>query len=135
MGRVMNRVMVALARAGVSLRGMHELRVRGRVSGRRRSVPVNVLHLDGARYLVAPRGQTHWVRNLRAAGAGELRVGRRTEAFTAQELPDDAKPVVLKAYLTRWSLEVKSLFEGVNPSSTDEEFRRVADRYPVFRIR
>ena len=61
--------------------------------------PVNVLSHAGQRYLVAPRGQTQWVRNLRAAGGGELRVGRKVERFTATELPDERKPEVLRAYL------------------------------------
>ncbi len=67
----------------MKLRLVPTLAVRGRSSGEWRTVPVNVLELDGARYLVAPRGDTQWVRNLRAAGTGELRIKGRTEAFSA----------------------------------------------------
>lgn len=49
------------------------LRVRGRKTGEVRETPVNLLTLDGARYLVAPRGVTQWVRNLRVAGVGSWR--------------------------------------------------------------
>jgi hypothetical protein len=63
---------------------------------------VNLLVFEDQRYLVAPRGQTQWVRNLRVAGQGELRVGRRTETFRATELGDDEKVDVLRAYLGRW---------------------------------
>src|SRR5215468_5085841 len=68
------------------------LAVRGRVSGEWRTVPVNVLELDGQRYLVAPRGDTEWVRNLRATGRGELRRRARVDAFRATEVPDREKP-------------------------------------------
>jgi hypothetical protein len=96
---------------------------------------VNLLVVDGVRYLVAPRGVTQWVRNLRAAGGGELRVGRRVEAFRADELDDDAKPDVLREYLRRWAFEVGVFFDGVSASSSDDELRRIAPGYPVFRIR
>jgi deazaflavin-dependent oxidoreductase (nitroreductase family) len=76
--------------------------VQGRKTGRWRSVPVNILELDRERYLVSPRGETDWVRNLRAAGGGQFQYGRRTEPFTAVEVPDEEKPRVIEAYLKRW---------------------------------
>ena len=101
------------------------LRVRGRKTGHWRSVPVNVLELDGERYLVAPRGETDWVRNLRAAGGGRLRHGRRRiEPFTAVEVPDEEKPRVIAAYVNRWGNQVKSQFD-VLPEPAD---------HPVFRL-
>jgi hypothetical protein len=74
------------------------------------------------------------VRNLRAAGEGELRLGRRTERFRAIEVGDDEKPPVLRAYLRRWKAEVGVFFGGVGPDASDEELRRVAPDHPVFRI-
>lgn len=68
---VLDRAIARLTRIGLSLWGARVLRVRGRSSGALRSTPVNVLTLDGERYLVAPRGHTDWVRNLRAAVAGD----------------------------------------------------------------
>jgi deazaflavin-dependent oxidoreductase (nitroreductase family) len=109
---VFNPVVAGLTRAGVSVWGSRELRVRGRTSGEWRTTPVNLLTHAGERYLVAPRGQTQWVRNLRVAGGGELRVGRRTEAFQAVELADDEKSDVLRAYLKRWTAEVGVFFDG-----------------------
>src|ERR1044071_7121277 len=88
---VFTRAVRGLARRGVSVAGSRELQVVGRSSGELRTTVVNLLDLDGQRYLVAPRGTTQWVRNLRAAGSGTLRVGRRREAFRAVELPDDGK--------------------------------------------
>jgi hypothetical protein len=95
---------------------------------------VNLLSLDGERYLVAPRGETQWVRNLRVAGGGELRLGRRTEAFQAVEVGDADKVAVLRAYLARWKAEVGVFFDGVDANSSDEEIRRIAPNHPVFRL-
>jgi hypothetical protein len=68
------------------------------------------------------------------AGEGELRVGRRTERFTASELSDDDKPPVLRSYLRKWKAEVGVFFGGVDASAPDEELRRIAPDHPVFRI-
>lgn len=132
--RLFNAAVAALTRLGVSVYGSRVLAVRGRKSGEWRTVPVNLLELDGVRYLVAPRGETQWVRNVRAAGGGELRVGRRREPFRAVELADDDKPRVLRAYLRRWWFEVKVFFEGVGADAPESELRRIAPGYPVFRI-
>lgn len=131
---VFNRLVVLLTRAGVSVWGSRELRVRGRTSGEWRTTPVNLLVFDGERYLVAPRGETQWVRNLRVSGSGELRVGRRTEPFRATEVPDDEKVEILRAYLKRWRAEVGIFFEGVNADAPDSEIRRIAPNHPVFRL-
>jgi len=131
---VSNRIVAALTRAGLSVRGSRVLAVRGRKTGEWRTTPVNLLVLDGTRYLVAPRGHTQWVRNLRAAGEGELRVGRRVERFRATELADDEKPPILSAYLKRWKMETGVFFGGVGPDAPDEELRRIAPDHPVFRI-
>src|SRR6201982_3468760 len=97
--RVFNSAVASLTRMGVSVYGSRVLAVRGRKSGEWRTTPVNPLTLNGERYLVAPRGETQWVRNMRAAGGGEPRVARRPEPFTATELADADKPRVLRAYL------------------------------------
>jgi deazaflavin-dependent oxidoreductase (nitroreductase family) len=132
--RVFNSSVAALTRLGVSVWGSRVLYVRGRKTGEWRSTPVNVLTHDGRRYLVAPRGHTQWVRNLRAAGGGELRVGRRTEPFTATELADDRKPEILRAYLRRWKFEVGMFFEGVGPDAPEARLLEIAPDYPVFQI-
>jgi deazaflavin-dependent oxidoreductase (nitroreductase family) len=131
---VFNRAVAWLTAAGVSVWGSRVLRVRGRRSGEWRETPVNVMTHDGHRYLVAPRGHTQWVRNLRAAGQGELRLGRKTEQFHATELADDDKPGLLRAYLKRWKAESGAFFEGVGPESSEAEMRRIAPDHPVFRI-
>jgi deazaflavin-dependent oxidoreductase (nitroreductase family) len=130
-----NEIVAWLTRRGISVLGSRVLYVRGRKSGQWRTTPVNLLTIDGVRYLVAPRGETQWVRNLRAAHyRGELRVGRRITPFTATELADDAKPGILRAYLRRWWFEVGVFFDGVNAKASDDVLRGIAPGYPIFRI-
>ena len=131
---VFNRVVAALTRVGISVVGSRVLEVRGRTSGEPRRTPVNLLSFEGQRYLVAPRGNTQWVRNLRASGEGRLLVGPRSEDFTAAELGDEEKIPVLRAYLKRWKFEVGVFFDGVGPGSAEQELRRIAPRHPVFRL-
>ena len=131
---VFNPIVALLARAGVSIWGSRELRVRGRKTGEWRTTPVNPLTYEGNRYLVAPRGVTQWVRNMREVREGELRVGRRTEAFSATELPDEEKPPILRAYLKRWKAEVGVFFGGVGADSSEEDLRRISPDHPIFRI-
>jgi deazaflavin-dependent oxidoreductase (nitroreductase family) len=132
---VFNPVVAAFTRLGLSLLGSRVLEVRGRSSGQPRRTPVNLLTLDGERYLVAPRGETQWVRNLRASGEGRLLLGRRSEPFTAEEVDDEHKVPILRAYLARWKAEVGAFFDGVGPDSSEQELRSVAPKHPVFRLR
>jgi deazaflavin-dependent oxidoreductase (nitroreductase family) len=131
---VFNRVVAGLTRLGVSVLGSRVLEVRGRSSGQWRRNPVNLLTLEGTRYLVAPRGHTQWVRNLRVSHEGRLLLGRRREPFSATEVADDDKPPILRAYLRRWKAEVGVFFGGVGPDSSDEELRRIAPDHPIFRL-
>jgi deazaflavin-dependent oxidoreductase (nitroreductase family) len=131
---VFNPIVALITRAGISVVGSRVLEVRGRKTGEPRRTPVNLLVYEGGRYLVAPRGQTQWVRNLRASGEGRLWLGRRAEPFTATELSDDEKPPLLRAYLKRWKAEVGIFFDGVGPDSTEDELRRIAPDHPVFKL-
>jgi deazaflavin-dependent oxidoreductase (nitroreductase family) len=131
--RMMNPMLMAATRMGVSVWGSRVLEVRGRKSGAIQRTPVNLLALDGREYLVAPRGETQWVRNVRAdAGRLALVRGRHREERVARELTDDEKPPVLRAYLRRWKMEVGMFFDGVSAESSDEDMRRIAPRHPVF---
>ena len=131
---VLNRSVAFLTRHGVSIIGSRVLAVRGRTSGEWRTTPVNLLDVSGRRYLVSPRGEGQWVRNLRAAGTGELRVGRRAEAFRGRELTDEEKVPVLRAYLERWKFEVGMFFEGVGPDSSDAEILAIVGKHPSFEV-
>ena len=129
-----NETVARLTRMGISVYGSRVLAVKGRKTGEWRTTPVNPLTLDGARYLVAPRGNTQWVRNLRVVGTGELRVGRKVEPFSATEIADDDKPAILRAYLKRWKFEVGVFFDGVDDKAPEEKLREIASGYPIFRI-
>lgn len=131
---VFNPVVAGLTRVGISVWGSRVLEVRGRTSGEPRRVPVNVLTVGEARYLVAPRGHTQWVRNLRAAGEGRLLLGRKHEPFAGSEIADADKEPILRAYLRRWKWEVGVFFGGVDADSSSEELRRIAPDHPIFRI-
>src|SRR5262245_35339931 len=116
---VFNRAIAFASRLGLSVWGSRVLQVRGRTSGEIREVPVNLLTVDGDDYLVAPRGETQWVRNLRVAGEGGLRLGKRTEPFVATEIADADKDRILREYLRRWKAEVGVFFDGVDADSSD----------------
>jgi deazaflavin-dependent oxidoreductase (nitroreductase family) len=132
---VFNDAVARLTKLGVSVYGSRVLYVRGRATGELRSTPVNLMPYRGDRYLVAPRGNTQWVRNVRAAhGEAELRVGRRAEPIRAIEIGDDDKPALLRAYLKRWAFEAGIFFDGLTAKSTDEQLRAAAPGFPVFRV-
>jgi deazaflavin-dependent oxidoreductase (nitroreductase family) len=133
-GNFFNSSVARLTKLGISVWGSRVLYVRGRSSGEWRTTPVNPLPYEGSRYLVAPRGHTQWVKNLRVAGGGELHVGKRVETFTAVELADTDKPEILRAYLRKWKMEVGVFFDGIGPDATDAQLLDIAPGYPVFRI-
>jgi len=130
---VFNRIVRGLTRLGISVWGSRVLEVRGRKSGLPRQTPVNLLTVDGRQYLVSPRGEGEWVRNVRADGGRlDLLLGRRREHRIAHEVPDAQKTEILRAYLRRWKAEVGIFFGGVGPDSTDDELAAIAPRHPVF---
>jgi deazaflavin-dependent oxidoreductase (nitroreductase family) len=133
---IFNRFANLLPKLGVSVMGSRLLAVRGRKSGEWRTTMVNLMvREDGERFLVAPRGHTQWVRNLRVAGGGELRLGRKVETFTATEVADADKVPLLRLYLRKWGWEVGKFFEGVTKDATDEELAAIAPGFPVFQLR
>jgi deazaflavin-dependent oxidoreductase (nitroreductase family) len=131
---VFNRLVALLTRLGISVAGSRVLEVQGRKSGEWRRTPVNLLRYEGERYLVAPRGNTQWVRNMRVAGGGRLVLGNRSEEFSATEVGEDEKPALLRAYLEKWKWEVGAFFGGVGPDAAEEELRRIGPDHPAFRI-
>jgi len=119
---------------GISLLGSRILAVRGRTSGEVRTTVVNLFTYQGERYLLAPRGHTQWVRNLRAAGEGELRLGRRTQRFTPVEIADPDRPVLIRLYLRKWAWETGAFFDGLKADSPEADIAAAAPGFPVFRI-
>jgi deazaflavin-dependent oxidoreductase (nitroreductase family) len=132
---VLNPTVSFLMRLGISVLGSRVLAVRGRTTGEWRTTPVNVLTYESGQYLVSPRGVTQWVRNVRAGGQAELRLGRGREPIHLDELPDEEKPPLLRAYLRRWAFEVAEFFDGVDPNAPESALKIIAPDHPVFRIR
>jgi deazaflavin-dependent oxidoreductase (nitroreductase family) len=131
--RLMNPFLVLAMRMGISVWGSRVLEVRGRSTGEPRRTPVNLLKLDGREYLVSPRGNTQWARNVRADnGRLVLELGRHRQERTVRELSDREKPPVLRAYLRRWKMEIGIFFDGVSADSSDEDLLRIAPKHPVF---
>ncbi len=131
---VFNKAVNGLMAVGISIAGSRVLEVKGRKSGQWRSTPVNLLEVDGRQYLVAPRGNTQWVRNMRAAGGGRLKLGRKTEDFKATEVTGEPAVPLLRAYLKKWKWEVGAFFDGVGPDSTDAQLLEISPDHPVFKI-
>jgi deazaflavin-dependent oxidoreductase (nitroreductase family) len=132
---VLNRVVAGMVKLGVGFRGSRVLEVKGRTSGVVRRTPVNLLTLDGHEYLVSPRGEGQWVRNVRAAGDLTLVVGRQRVHYSAAEVSDDEhKVVILRAYLKRWKAEVGRFFDGVGPEADDADVAAIAHNHPVFAL-
>ena len=134
LARAVNVLIWWLAEAGVSVAGTRALRVRGRKTGKRRGVVINLLSVDGRDYVVSPRGNTQWARNARAAGAVEMGPRWRSRDVRIAEVADAAKPPVLKRYLDRWYWEVKGHVGGLTPQSTVDEMRAAAPLIPVFEL-
>ena len=131
---VFNPAVALFTRAGISVWGSRILRVRGRKSGVWHNHPVNLLTFEGKQYLVAPRGETQWVRNIRVSGGGELVLGNKVQPFRAVEISDEEKIPILRAYLKRWKFEVGVFFQGVSADSPEEDLKRIAPDHPVFGI-
>ncbi|HWC24824.1 MAG TPA: nitroreductase family deazaflavin-dependent oxidoreductase [Flexivirga sp.] len=133
--RVFNVIVKRLSRLGISAFGAKELVVTGRKSGKPHSTPVNPVRVDGQLYLVAPRGQTQWVRNVRHDPRITLRSGRSEASYTAHEVLGDSAVPVMRRYMERWAWEVGRFFpEGVSAKSTDAELAAVTADHPVFRL-
>jgi deazaflavin-dependent oxidoreductase (nitroreductase family) len=131
--RIFNRIFGFLVGLGLGFSYHHLLQVRGRKSGRLYSTPVDLLELNGKRFLVAPRGQTQWVRNAEAAGEVTLKRGSTRQRYRLQVVPDPEKPQILKAYLDQFRREVQPYFP-VTAGSPAEAFVPYLQRYPAVEL-
>jgi deazaflavin-dependent oxidoreductase (nitroreductase family) len=130
---IFNRIYGFLVGLGLGFSYNYLLQVRGRKSGRVYSTPVDLLEMDGRKYLVAPRGRTQWVRNAEAAGEVTLKRGRMRQTFAVLAISDAEKPRFLKGYLDRFHREVQRYFSV--PAGADEQaFAAIVQDYPVFEL-
>ncbi|HEY1273001.1 MAG TPA: nitroreductase/quinone reductase family protein [Terriglobales bacterium] len=132
--RVFNRLFGVLVGLGLGLPHNYLVQVRGRKTGRIFSTPIDLLEIDGQRFLVAPRGRTQWVRNAESAGEVTLKRGSFRRTYRIRPIPDAVKPALLKAYLDRFRTTVQRYFP-VPADSPAEAFLPVAANYPVFELR
>jgi len=131
--RTFNRTFGLLVGLGFGLKHNYLLQVRGRKSGKLYSTPIDLLEMDGKRFLVAPRGRTQWVRNAEAAGEVTLKRGSFRQSFRLRAVQDAEKPALLKAYLERFKTTVQRYFP-VAAGSDAQVFASIAANYPVFEL-
>jgi deazaflavin-dependent oxidoreductase (nitroreductase family) len=131
--RIFNRVFGFAVGLGLGFSYNYLLQVRGRKSGKIYSSPIDLLEIEGKRFLVAPRGRTQWVRNAEAAGEVTLKKGKLQQRFRLRALSDQEKPEILKAYLDRFKREVQTYFP-LPAGSPVEAFRELVQRYPAFEL-
>jgi deazaflavin-dependent oxidoreductase (nitroreductase family) len=131
--KLFNRTFGFMVGLGLGPSHIYLLQVRGRKSGKLFSTPVDMLELDGKRYLVAPRGRTQWVRNAEAAGEITLKKGTRRLKFRLRAIPDVDKPPILKRYLDSFRREVQTYFP-IAAGSSVESFAAIAGSYPAFEL-
>ena len=130
---ILNKVFGWVVGLGLGPSASYVLQVRGRKSGRVFSTPVNLLEVQGKKYLVAPRGRTQWVRNAEVAGEVTLKRGNYRQSFRLRALPEEERPAILKAYLDGFRREVQRYFP-VRAGSDAKDFSAIAEGYPVFEI-
>ena len=133
MERAFNSAFGFFVGLGLGLKHNYLVQVRGRKSGKIYSTPIDLLEINGKRYLVAPRGRTQWVRNAEAAGEVALKKGRKRERFAIRPIADSDKAELLKAYLDQFKTTVQRYFP-VPAGSPSSDFTGIAAGYPVFEL-
>lgn len=131
--RFFNRIFGVLVGLGLGLPHNYLVQVRGRKTGKVYSTPIDLLEINGKRYLVAPRGRTQWVRNAEAAGEVMLKKGRTRLRCRIRPVSENDKPELLKAYLDRFRTTVQRYFV-VQAGSPPQAFMEIAPNYPVFEL-
>ena len=131
--RLFNRAFGFLVGLGLGLPHNYLVQVRGRKTGRLYSTPIDLLELNGRRFLVAPRGRTQWVRNAEAAGEVTLKKGRTRVRYRLRPIPDGEKLEILKTYFDRFHATVQRYFP-VPAGSPPEAFAALAPNYPAFEL-
>src|SRR3984893_7988163 len=104
--KIFNRLFGFLVGLGLGFSFNYLLEVRGRKTDNIYSTPIDVLKMNGKKYLVAPRGRTQWVRNAEAAGEVTLKKGTKRQKFRLRPIPDADKPLILNSYLDKFKRAV-----------------------------
>src|ERR1700687_5801170 len=131
--KIFNRLFGFLVGLGLGFSYNYLLEVRGRKTGKIYSTPIDLLEMNGKKYLVAPRGRTHWVRNAEVAGEVTLKKGSKRQKFRLRTIPAADKPRSLKAYLDTFKREVQRCFP-IPAGAPPESFAAVSRDYPAFEL-
>jgi deazaflavin-dependent oxidoreductase (nitroreductase family) len=138
--RLLNPITTTLMRLGVQPDPrMALLTIRGRRTGRDRSVPIGVFDRGGRKYVVAAFGEVNWVRNLRATGTATVTQGRRTASYSVEQVHGEEAALVLRDCLAAY---LPSPLAGpmlrqriaVNAEASLDALAVEAQRTPVFRL-
>ena len=140
--RRLNRVGVPLTSLGLAPRDAVTLEVRGRSSGKVRRVPILRTRHRGDDYLLSLSGESHWVRNTRAAGGHAVIRRGRAQHVPLEEVPPDQRAEILAEYLragrrrggAKAGADQARFYFGLDPEPSLQEIAGVVDRYPVFRV-
>src|SRR5438034_1747921 len=116
--KTFNRIFGYMAWLGLAPSFIYLLEVKGRKSGKTHSTAVNLVELNGKKFLVAPRGRTQWVKNAEASGEVTLKRGMRRK-FRLRPLAESEKPEILKLYLSSYKAAVQRFFP-VSPDASLE---------------
>lgn len=130
--RLINKLYGWLTERGLGADFRQILTVRGRRSGEARSLPIDVLEVDGSRWLVSPYGLVNWVYNVRAADLITLRRGGVETSWRASEVDGPEVVPVIRAYLR--AVPVTQPYWDITAGSSDAEILAAARRHPVFRL-
>lgn len=130
---ILNRLWAAVHALGIAPNYLVTLEAQGRRSGRRISLPLVMVTIEGARYLVSMLGtESAWVQNMKAAGGNVTLVHGRREEVHLEEVAVDQRAPVLKAYLKR-APGARQHFP-IGKDAPLSEFEEVSAQFPVFRV-
>jgi hypothetical protein len=131
--KIANTILGFFTSRGIGPGKIHTIEARGRKSGQLRTAVVNIVIYEGDRYLVAPRGNTEWARNVKAANGDASLLRKEREKVHLEDVPVDQRAPVIRAYLGENAMTTKAHF-GVDPDAPIEEFERIAADHPTFKV-
>ena len=103
--------------------GSWTLVVPGRTTGAEQRIPVVPADVDGARYVVSTRGESEWVRNLRAAGRCELQRKGTAVRFVATEVPVAERGPIIERYRATAGTTVNTYWKQLPEAADHPTFR------------
>ena len=117
--RIFNPIAMA---TGIS--NTETLTVTKRGSRQPQKIPVVTVDVGGTKYLVSTRGESQWVKNLRANPQVSLTAKAGTTKYTAREIPEADRQPILTAYREKAGKVVEGYFRKL-PHESD---------HPVFAL-